>query len=205
MFDLAINTTLDQKPKVAAQPSPLDLRRLLLAREQGCAIFRLFGKEFPSSCSLVYSGGLSRDLDEIFVEIQDPTSKEYLLLIKELNVPTLRPRVNPYGPKITPWVAPMPIGPRVSPYGYSSGELYMEYGWRITRLEYEIGEATIELNYIFFYFEDDALMKYLVDNLDDAREAIKEIYHLEAKFQRLTERKEALKAEHKALTDTVRE
>ncbi|KAK8563304.1 hypothetical protein V6N12_035454 [Hibiscus sabdariffa] len=32
----------------------------------------LFGKEFPSSCSLVYSGGLSRDLDEIFVEIQDP-------------------------------------------------------------------------------------------------------------------------------------
>ncbi|KAK8705029.1 hypothetical protein V6N13_048640 [Hibiscus sabdariffa] len=51
---------------------PLDLRRLLLAREQGCAIFRLFGKEYPSSCSLVYSGGLSRDLDEIFVEIQDP-------------------------------------------------------------------------------------------------------------------------------------
>ncbi|KAK8547496.1 hypothetical protein V6N12_031633 [Hibiscus sabdariffa] len=34
---------------------------------------RLFGKEFPSSCSLVYSGGLSRDLDEIFVEIQDPS------------------------------------------------------------------------------------------------------------------------------------
>ncbi|KAK8662904.1 hypothetical protein V6N13_024790 [Hibiscus sabdariffa] len=33
----------------------------------------LFGKEFPSSCSLVYSGGLSRDLDEIFVEIQDPS------------------------------------------------------------------------------------------------------------------------------------
>ncbi|KAL4331976.1 hypothetical protein GQ457_07G003250 [Hibiscus cannabinus] len=23
------------------------------------------------------------------------------------------------------------IGPRVSPYGYSSGELYMEYGWRV--------------------------------------------------------------------------
>ncbi|KAK8700622.1 hypothetical protein V6N13_019012 [Hibiscus sabdariffa] len=52
---------------------PLDLRRLLLAREQGCAIFRLFRKEFLSSCSLVYSGGLSRDLDEIFVEIQDPS------------------------------------------------------------------------------------------------------------------------------------
>ncbi|KAK8560261.1 hypothetical protein V6N12_013061 [Hibiscus sabdariffa] len=34
---------------------------------------RLFGKEFPSSCSLVYSSGLSRDLDEIFVEIQDPS------------------------------------------------------------------------------------------------------------------------------------
>ncbi|KAK8690320.1 hypothetical protein V6N13_089014 [Hibiscus sabdariffa] len=63
-----------KNPKVAAQPSPLDLRRLLLAREQGCAIFRFFGKEFPSSCSLVYSGGLSRDLDEIFVEIQDPTA-----------------------------------------------------------------------------------------------------------------------------------
>ncbi|KAK9025215.1 hypothetical protein V6N11_065111 [Hibiscus sabdariffa] len=62
-----------KNPKVAAQPSPLDLRRLLLAREQGCAIFRLFGKEFQSSCSLVYSGGLSRDLDEIFVEIQDPS------------------------------------------------------------------------------------------------------------------------------------
>ncbi|KAK9018627.1 hypothetical protein V6N11_001597 [Hibiscus sabdariffa] len=61
-----------KNPKVAAQASPLDLRRLLLAREQGCAIFRLFRKEFPSSCSLVYSGGLSRDLDEIFVEIQDP-------------------------------------------------------------------------------------------------------------------------------------
>ncbi|KAK8708161.1 hypothetical protein V6N13_059206 [Hibiscus sabdariffa] len=32
-----------------------------------------FGKEFPKFCSLVYSGGLSRDLDEIFVEIQDPS------------------------------------------------------------------------------------------------------------------------------------
>ncbi|KAK8562356.1 hypothetical protein V6N12_010440 [Hibiscus sabdariffa] len=38
-----------------------------------CAIFSAFGKEFPKFCSLVYSGGLSRDLDEIFVEIQDPS------------------------------------------------------------------------------------------------------------------------------------
>ncbi|KAK9028010.1 hypothetical protein V6N11_067825 [Hibiscus sabdariffa] len=29
-------------------------------------------------------------------------------------VPTLRPRVNPYGPKVTPWVAPTPTGPRIS-------------------------------------------------------------------------------------------
>ncbi|KAK8557642.1 hypothetical protein V6N12_009871 [Hibiscus sabdariffa] len=33
-----------------------------------------FRYEFPKFCSLVYSGGLSRDLDEIFVEIQDPSS-----------------------------------------------------------------------------------------------------------------------------------
>ncbi|KAK8609417.1 hypothetical protein V6N13_061866 [Hibiscus sabdariffa] len=45
-------------------------------------------------------------------------------------VPTLRPRVNTYGPKVTPWVAPTPTGSRISPYGYSSGELYTEYGWR---------------------------------------------------------------------------
>ncbi|KAK8708632.1 hypothetical protein V6N13_059670 [Hibiscus sabdariffa] len=62
-----------KNPKVAAQPSPLDLHRLLLSRERDCAIFFAFGKEFPKFCSLVYSGGLSRDLDEIFVEIQDPT------------------------------------------------------------------------------------------------------------------------------------
>ncbi|KAK8534011.1 hypothetical protein V6N12_047411 [Hibiscus sabdariffa] len=29
-------------------------------------------------------------------------------------VPTLRPRVNPYGPKVTPWVAPTPTGPRTT-------------------------------------------------------------------------------------------
>ncbi|KAK8640458.1 hypothetical protein V6N13_008211 [Hibiscus sabdariffa] len=39
-----------------------------------------FRKGFPSSCSLVYSGGLSRDLDEIFVEIQDPSSPTETLL-----------------------------------------------------------------------------------------------------------------------------
>ncbi|KAK8600835.1 hypothetical protein V6N12_050683 [Hibiscus sabdariffa] len=43
---------------------------------EDCAIFSVFGKEFPKFCSLVYSGGLSRDLDEIFVEIQDPNSNE---------------------------------------------------------------------------------------------------------------------------------
>ncbi|KAK8696583.1 hypothetical protein V6N13_001716 [Hibiscus sabdariffa] len=75
-----------KKPKVAAQPSPLDLRRLLLAREQGCAIFRLFWKEFPSSCSLVYSGGLSRDLDEIFVEIQDPRFEERRSSFRDLTI-----------------------------------------------------------------------------------------------------------------------
>ncbi|KAK8640240.1 hypothetical protein V6N13_007999 [Hibiscus sabdariffa] len=42
--------------------------------KRDCAIFFAFGKEFPKFCSLVYSGGLSRDLDEIFVEIQDPSS-----------------------------------------------------------------------------------------------------------------------------------
>ncbi|KAK8638452.1 hypothetical protein V6N13_136874 [Hibiscus sabdariffa] len=50
----------------------------------------------------------------------------YSPVIPSSHVPTLRPRVNPYGPKVTPWVAPTPTGPRVSPYGYSSGELYME-------------------------------------------------------------------------------
>ncbi|KAK8655194.1 hypothetical protein V6N13_107784 [Hibiscus sabdariffa] len=30
------------------------------------------------------------------------------------HVPTLRPRVNPYGPKVTPWVAPTPTEPRIS-------------------------------------------------------------------------------------------
>ncbi|KAK8584357.1 hypothetical protein V6N12_068601 [Hibiscus sabdariffa] len=44
-------------------------------RKRGCAIFFAFGNEFPKFCSLVYSGGLSRDLDEIFVEIQDPIKR----------------------------------------------------------------------------------------------------------------------------------
>ncbi|KAK8547442.1 hypothetical protein V6N12_031579 [Hibiscus sabdariffa] len=41
--------------------------------KRDCAIFSAFGKEFPKFCSPVYSGGLSRDLEEIFVEIQDPS------------------------------------------------------------------------------------------------------------------------------------
>ncbi|KAK8682772.1 hypothetical protein V6N13_055146 [Hibiscus sabdariffa] len=75
MFDLAINTTLDQKPKVAAQTlfPPLYCADFSIPGKRDCAIFSAFGKEFPKFCSLVYSGGLSRDLDEIFVEIQDPS------------------------------------------------------------------------------------------------------------------------------------
>ncbi|KAK8500869.1 hypothetical protein V6N12_019868 [Hibiscus sabdariffa] len=64
-------------------------------------------------------------------ELSVPSHPPRLALLAA-KVPMLRPRVNPYGPKVTPWVAPTPIGPRVSPYGYSSGELYKEYGWRIS-------------------------------------------------------------------------
>ncbi|KAL4385265.1 hypothetical protein GQ457_15G024470 [Hibiscus cannabinus] len=34
-------------------------------------------------------------------------------------MPTLRPRINPYGPEVTLRVAPTPTGPRISPYGCS--------------------------------------------------------------------------------------
>ncbi|KAL4297270.1 hypothetical protein GQ457_12G012750 [Hibiscus cannabinus] len=59
MFDLAINTTLDPKTL------------------------------FPDFCSLVYSGGLSRDLDEIFVEIQDSSASyhhEIKVVISPVNL-----------------------------------------------------------------------------------------------------------------------
>ncbi|KAL4347088.1 hypothetical protein GQ457_17G007270 [Hibiscus cannabinus] len=75
MFDLAINTTLDLKTlKVVAYPSTRQdlphtqfqrgLCDLLLLREGVSEIF----------CSLVYSDGLSRDLDVISVEIKDSSA-----------------------------------------------------------------------------------------------------------------------------------
>ncbi|KAK8655864.1 hypothetical protein V6N13_108429 [Hibiscus sabdariffa] len=70
----------------------------------------------------------------------------------------------------------------------------------ITRVEHEIGEATLELNYKRSCFEDDATKDYPVDN---ARKALEEMRLLESKLQRLRERKEALEAERKALTDSV--
>ncbi|KAL4332089.1 hypothetical protein GQ457_07G002600 [Hibiscus cannabinus] len=41
---------------------------------------------------------------------------EYML---SLWVPTLRPRINPYGPEVTPLVAPTPSGPRIFWIGHS--------------------------------------------------------------------------------------
>ncbi|KAL4387171.1 hypothetical protein GQ457_09G012910 [Hibiscus cannabinus] len=36
-----------------------------------------------------------------------------------MRVPTLRPRINPYGPEVTPRVAPTPIGPRIFWIGHT--------------------------------------------------------------------------------------
>ncbi|KAL4376747.1 hypothetical protein GQ457_02G028040 [Hibiscus cannabinus] len=44
---------------------------------------------FRDFCSLVYSGGLSRDLDEIFVEIQDSSAsfhQEIKVVISPVNL-----------------------------------------------------------------------------------------------------------------------
>ncbi|KAK8623620.1 hypothetical protein V6N13_064987 [Hibiscus sabdariffa] len=97
------------------QPSSLDPRLLL-------TVTRI--RSDTSACSLV-TVHCYKLLNDFLI---------YCLLkyMLSLWVPTLWPRVNPYGPKVTPWVAPKPVGPRVSPYGYSSGELYTEYGWRIS-------------------------------------------------------------------------
>ncbi|KAK8976607.1 hypothetical protein V6N11_057207 [Hibiscus sabdariffa] len=38
----------------------------------------------------------------------------FTVYMLSLRVPTLRPRINPYGPEVTPRVAPTPIGPRLS-------------------------------------------------------------------------------------------
>ncbi|KAK8686043.1 hypothetical protein V6N13_125071 [Hibiscus sabdariffa] len=63
MFDLAINTTLD--PKTLELPHNPSRNKGVAAHHptQGLADFSCSGKEFPGFfCSLVYSGGLSRDL-----------------------------------------------------------------------------------------------------------------------------------------------
>ncbi|KAK8509013.1 hypothetical protein V6N12_016857 [Hibiscus sabdariffa] len=56
------------------------LWKLIYSLPKSWELLELFRKEFPSSCSLVYSGGLSRDLDEIFVEIQDPMTNNTISL-----------------------------------------------------------------------------------------------------------------------------
>ncbi|KAL4279658.1 hypothetical protein GQ457_03G016550 [Hibiscus cannabinus] len=75
MFDLAINITLDPKTlELPPNTIPLGFAPTSLPGRKGLCDFFIFGKEFPDFHSLVYSGGLSRDLDEIFVEIQDSSA-----------------------------------------------------------------------------------------------------------------------------------
>ncbi|KAL4269752.1 hypothetical protein GQ457_HM000880 [Hibiscus cannabinus] len=69
MFDLAINTTLESNP---SRPNPSLVCRLPLSRELGLCDFCLFREGVSELCSLIYSGGLSRDLSDFFVEIKDP-------------------------------------------------------------------------------------------------------------------------------------
>ncbi|KAL4355454.1 hypothetical protein GQ457_06G012710 [Hibiscus cannabinus] len=71
MFDLAINTTLEPKT-LAAQLSLLLCADFPKPGNWGCAIFACFREGISELFSLVYSGGLSRDLSEFIVEIQDP-------------------------------------------------------------------------------------------------------------------------------------
>ncbi|KAL4351335.1 hypothetical protein GQ457_06G012590 [Hibiscus cannabinus] len=71
MFDLAINTTLESKT-LAAQLSLLLCADFPCPGNGGCAIFACFREGVSELCSLVYSGGLSRDLSVFFVEIKDP-------------------------------------------------------------------------------------------------------------------------------------
>ncbi|KAK8690319.1 hypothetical protein V6N13_089013 [Hibiscus sabdariffa] len=68
-------STSAEKCTSSVLPAPLDGSAGGMGWVVAERLAGFFGKEFPSSCSLVYSGGLSRDLDEIFVEIQDPKSK----------------------------------------------------------------------------------------------------------------------------------
>ncbi|KAK8555199.1 hypothetical protein V6N13_037442 [Hibiscus sabdariffa] len=62
MFDLAINTTLD--PKTLELPHNPSRNKGVATHHptQGLADFSCSRKEFLGFCSLVYSGGLSRDL-----------------------------------------------------------------------------------------------------------------------------------------------
>ncbi|KAL4303366.1 hypothetical protein GQ457_10G009220 [Hibiscus cannabinus] len=69
MFDLAINTTLESIP---SRPNPSLVCRLPLAQVLGLCDFSSFREGVSELCSFVYSGGLSRDLSEFIVEIQDP-------------------------------------------------------------------------------------------------------------------------------------
>ncbi|KAL4336237.1 hypothetical protein GQ457_07G009630 [Hibiscus cannabinus] len=79
MFDLAINTTLESKTLAAyTLASCADFP---CSGNWGCAIFACFREGVSELCSLVYSGGLSRDLSEFFVEIKDP-NKSFHIEIK---------------------------------------------------------------------------------------------------------------------------
>ncbi|KAL4282982.1 hypothetical protein GQ457_16G014530 [Hibiscus cannabinus] len=87
MFDLAINTVI--KTLVAAHPrSPSRFAPTL--PEKGLVRFlHLPGKSFRDFCSLVYSGGLSRDLDVNSVEIKDSSAschQEIKLLISLVKI-----------------------------------------------------------------------------------------------------------------------
>ncbi|KAL4289642.1 hypothetical protein GQ457_14G013230 [Hibiscus cannabinus] len=93
MFDLAIHTTLDLKTlKVAAYPSTrLELSHTLFPR--ACAFSSFPGMSFRDFCSLVYSGGLSRDLDVNSVEIKDSSAschQEIKLLISPVKIQDCR-------------------------------------------------------------------------------------------------------------------
>ncbi|KAL4308841.1 hypothetical protein GQ457_01G019050 [Hibiscus cannabinus] len=61
----------------AAYPIPLGFAPTSLPVNKGLCDFTVFGKQFPDFCSLVKSGGLSSDLNEIFVEIQDLSASNH--------------------------------------------------------------------------------------------------------------------------------
>ncbi|KAL4279363.1 hypothetical protein GQ457_03G018370 [Hibiscus cannabinus] len=80
MFDLAINTTLDPKNPSCRRPNPNPTLGSAPTPYPGigvCDFFILSERSFQDFCSLVYSTGLSGDLDEIFVEIQDSSASHH--------------------------------------------------------------------------------------------------------------------------------